>query len=79
MKPAATITNQSSNRCSDQSMSERTVKSHNTDSATNSFSEFAEGSLVVIENPMFTDSLFSQSNRSGDEIDLSKLLVANEE
>ena len=57
MKPATTFNN--SNRVSDQSMSERSVLSHGTDSSANMFSEFAEGSLVVIENPMFTDSLFS--------------------
>ena len=42
------------------------------------FGPYVEGGLVVIENPVFTDSVFSKSNRSGDEVDLAKLLVANE-
>ena len=45
----------------------------------NSFIPYADGTLVVIENPVFTDQIFSKSNRSGDEVDLAQLLVANEE
>ena len=33
----------------------------------------------MIENPLFTDIAFNKSNRSGDEVDISQLLVANEE
>ena len=45
----------------------------------NHFIPYSDGSLVVIENPVFTDQIFSKSNRAGDEVDLAQLLVANEE
>ena len=48
-------------------------------SGTSESNKYGDGTLVVIENPIFTDSAFSKSSRSGDEVDLSKLLVANKE
>ena len=73
MKPCAPASQeQASNRSSDAST--RSMQSD-----LNSFIPYADGTLVVIENPVFTDQIFSKSNRSGDEVDLAQLLVANEE
>ena len=54
------------------------MRSTNT-SDLNHFIPYSDGSLVVIENPVFTDQIFCKANRSGDEVDLAQLLVANEE
>ena len=48
------------------------------DSGLNQFQFASAGSLVVIENPIFTDIAFSKSARSGDEVDIEQLCVAND-
>ena len=73
MKPCAPmVQGQASNRSSD--ISNRSMQSD-----AHQFNPYTEGSLIVIESPIFTDFAFSKANRTGEEVDLSKLLVANEE